>query len=154
MQAPAAPLARIALAQDACARFGRLHLRALGSSMLPTILPGDDLLFRALAAQETPQLGAIVLVQRGQRLFVHRLRARTEAGWITRGDSLAMDDPPVPDTAVLGVLAQHHRGNTSLHHSRSPQRRLRNHMTAQVAARVSPLRKALIRYPQLAQLCS
>ena len=33
MQAPAAPLARIALAQDACARFGRLHLRALGSSM-------------------------------------------------------------------------------------------------------------------------
>lgn len=146
-------LARVALALDACARFGRLQLRALGSSMLPTVLPGDVLTFHALTGPATPQPGQIVLVQRDDRLFVHRLRARTAAGWITRGDSLDMDDPPVADAALLGVLASHLRGDAALAHTRH-RRRLRNRLAAQVAARFSPVRKAFLHFPHLARLCS
>lgn len=85
----------------------RVHLRAYGTSMLPAIQPGDLLSFRSLRDDETPATGAIVLTRRDRRLFAHRLHARTSAGWITRGDSLDVDDPPIADTDLLGVLASH-----------------------------------------------
>jgi signal peptidase I len=88
-------------------RFGRAHLRVWGTSMIPTIWPGEILEIVHVDPQSL-QSGDIILFERSNRLFCHRLQevlADSELHFRTRGDSLDVDDPLVPAGAVLGRLA-------------------------------------------------
>ena len=55
-----------------------------------------------------------MLFSREGRLFAHRVvrkvRSRGECYWITRGDSLAQDDPPVSGEELLGRVTAVVRG--------------------------------------------
>jgi len=95
------------LAADLLERGERLSLRVRGSSMLPSLFPGDLLTFRRCAPAEIV-VGDIVLFLREDRCFVHRVAERMTVGGDsrirTRGDALPACDPPVGETELLGRL--------------------------------------------------
>jgi signal peptidase I len=100
---------RLELAAELLDRGERLSLRVHGSSMLPSLFPGDLLTFRRCAPSEIV-VGDIVLFLREDRCFVHRVAERMAVGGDsrlrTRGDALAACDPPVGENEVLGRLAR------------------------------------------------
>jgi len=109
---------------------GTVQLKAWGSSMLPSVWPGDLLTIQSAAHDEVVP-GDIVLVLRDHRFFVHRLLetrpVKDRLLWITRGDAMPQDDPPAAASELLGRVA----GITRASRSFVPSRR------------VSPLRFAL-----------
>ena len=90
---------------------GRLKLQVTGTSMLPTLWPGDILTLQSIAS-DPPRHGEIIFFQRepeGQ-FVIHRV-VETEPGLlITRGDSLADQDAPVSLGEVLGRVVEVQRG--------------------------------------------
>ena len=100
---------RLELAAELLERGERLSLRVNGSSMLPSLFPGDLLTFRRCARSEIV-VGDIVLFLREGRCFVHRVAERMAVGGDsrlrTRGDALTACDPPVGENEVLGRLSR------------------------------------------------
>src|SRR5213594_1624457 len=97
------------LAAEVLSLAGQVRLRVTGSSMLPSVWPGDILtVCRAEARQILP--GEIVLVARDGLLRAHRLIGKTERFLVTRGDSLLLNDPPVSDNELLGKVTSILRG--------------------------------------------
>src|SRR5579884_2713128 len=85
-----------------------VNMKALGSSMLPSIWPGDIVLI-ASAGSEQFEVGAIVVIRKSAGLLIHRLIAR--AAWLTsRGDAMPQADPPVRPGDVLGKVTKVYRG--------------------------------------------
>jgi signal peptidase I len=84
---------------------GSVSIAATGTSMLPGIWPGD-LLRIELAVPSAVTRGDIVVFERDDRLFIHRVqqvhRGAGEISWMTRGDSLTYSDPPFTGSALLG----------------------------------------------------
>jgi Peptidase S24-like len=102
---------KLDLAAEVLRSGGTIRLEALGTSMLPSIWPGDVLRIESKLGEETVP-GDIVLVARDQRFFIHRLVEKQDSLWITRGDSLPQNDDPVAESQVLGkVSAIHRRGD-------------------------------------------
>jgi len=99
--------ARLELTAELLQRGERMSLRVRGSSMLPSLFPGDLLTFRRCAPEEIV-VGDIVLFLREGRCFVHRVAERMAAGAAsrlrTRGDALPSCDAPLVETEVLGRL--------------------------------------------------
>jgi hypothetical protein len=95
---------------------GTVYLKALGTSMLPSVWPGDLLTIQSAKHDEVSP-GDIVLILRNSRFFVHRLveMRRNQDGllWITRGDALPRNDPPEASSELLGRVAGIRRGNRS-----------------------------------------
>ena len=98
------------LTEEIIRTFGEVRLRVFGTSMAPSILPGD-LVSIERAGLEDISPKEIVLYLRQGRLFVHRVVERKaaaaatgseEAHLITRGDRLRHDDPPVSSAELLG----------------------------------------------------
>lgn len=91
------------LAAETVRSFGSLRIRATGSSMLPSIRPGDVLQIRRCRPVEAGR-GDVVLFIRHSRLFAHRVVARVGAGLVTQGDALAAPDPSVRASELLGKV--------------------------------------------------
>jgi signal peptidase I len=96
------------LAEELLRKHGQMRFIAHGASMLPTLLPGDELLVqRASLAELVP--GDMVLFKQHARWFAHRVRLVEKNGkrpcLITRGDALGADDPPVFPEDLLGRIA-------------------------------------------------
>jgi signal peptidase len=94
-----------ALATSVLRQGGTIALKAWGTSMLPALWPGDVLtIVGALSTEIVP--GDIVLVLRNDRIFAHRLLGRHKdaslRAWITKGDAMSDNDPPAPESALLG----------------------------------------------------
>ena len=104
-----------------------VRVRVAGSSMVPALWPGDELLVRALALAE-PSRGDLLLFVRDGRLCTHRLVDRLDqagaARLITRGDAAPQCDPPVAPSEILGTVASITRGGREIPISSSPARRL------------------------------
>src|SRR5271157_1377561 len=83
---------KLDLAAQVLSSGGAIRLQALGTSMLPSIWPGDVLSIEHKPGEEIVP-GDIVLVARDGRFFIHRLIEKHNSGWITRGDSLPQPDP-------------------------------------------------------------
>lgn len=96
---------KLALAAEVLRSFGELTFVARGSSMLPTIFPGDILVVSREPAA-TVRCGHVVLVTRGGRFYAHRVVRKMNEGsrnvLITRGDALGDEDPAVPEYDLLG----------------------------------------------------
>lgn len=110
------------LAEDVIRTFGEARLRVFGTSMVPSILPGDVISVRRSAPVEISS-GEIILYAREGRMFVHRVVGRAggpdNALLITRGDSLRRSDPPVSSSELLGKVISIERGGRQLRTSSS-----------------------------------
>ncbi|MGH7880775.1 MAG: S24/S26 family peptidase, partial [Candidatus Binataceae bacterium] len=89
-------------------RAGReVKFRALGSSMIPAVWPGDVLTARPVNTA-FPRIGEIALTMSDRGLRAHRVVERRESGQpiviVTRGDALPASDPIGPASAVLGTI--------------------------------------------------
>jgi hypothetical protein len=81
-----------------------VRLRVHGESMLPTLWPGDVVEIESCSLEDV-QPGEIVLAQREDRLFLHRLVSRgTPNGFVMCGDSMPAPDPEYTSEALLGRL--------------------------------------------------
>jgi signal peptidase I len=93
------------LVRNAVHSMGRAQLRAMGTSMAPTIHPGD-LVTIEKAQLEGISPGEIVVFGRGGRLVTHRVVAKCgppgAAYLITRGDRARRNDPPVAEEEMIG----------------------------------------------------
>ena len=91
---------KLDLATEVLASFGRATLPVTGSSMFPSMQPGDILEIRR-ATCPVPT-GEVVVFLRQARLVVHRVVGQTGDLYITRGDRLRFPDAPVHAAAILG----------------------------------------------------
>jgi hypothetical protein len=102
---------------------GAVRLKARGTSMLPSVWPGDLLTIQSTAHDEIIP-GDIVLVMRDDRFLIHRLVDRQPEqdhfSWVTKGDAMPHNDPPVAASELLGRVASIHRA----HRSFAPGRRV------------------------------
>jgi signal peptidase I len=98
------------LAEEIVRTFGELRLRVFGTSMVPSILPGDLVYIHQAGLNEISS-GEVVLFLQNGRLFVHRVTDRKmavaaggaeELCLITRGDRQRQNDPPVSSSELLG----------------------------------------------------
>jgi signal peptidase I len=98
------------LAEEVVRAFGEVRLRVFGTSMVPSILPGDLVLIQRASLDEILP-GQVVLFLQKERLYVHRVVGRKvaatagrpgESCLITRGDRLRHEDPPVSSLELLG----------------------------------------------------
>jgi signal peptidase I len=98
------------LAEEVVRTFGEVRLRTSGTSMVPSILPGDLVSIHWASLQDI-STGEIVVFSQNGRLVVHRVVDRKVAAiadspeeWrlITRGDRLRHDDPPISSLELLG----------------------------------------------------
>lgn len=104
-----------ALAVELIRKFGFVRLPAIGTSMAPTIHPGDLLRVQRFNLGQI-STGDIVVYARQGRLIVHRvIMARTGSSYepylITRGDRLLRDDPRVLSSELLGLVTAVERGH-------------------------------------------
>jgi signal peptidase I len=107
------------LAGEVVRTFGEVRLRVFGTSMVPSILPGDLVSIHRASLQDISP-GEVVLFLRKGRLFVHRVVDRKvmaatdipeESCLITRGDRLRQNDPPVSSPELLGRVVSIERDN-------------------------------------------
>ncbi len=90
---------------------GSCRLRVSGTSMLPTLWPGETVLVEARPLAEI-EVGDIALYQRDRRLILHRVVSASPGSvLVTLGDSMPQVDPWVPTDCVLGVLTGVRRGD-------------------------------------------
>lgn len=108
--------AKLVLAAEMLRCRDTVQLKAWGTSMLPSVWPGDRLTIQSVAYDGVVP-GDIVLVLRDNRFFIHRLveKRRDEdcISWVTRGDAMPHDDPPAAAAELLGRVAGIRRGRRS-----------------------------------------
>ena len=107
--------------------FGAVRLRVFGTSMVPSVLPGDVIhVQRANLSEIAP--GEIVMYLRDERLFVHRVVGRTGEPdgprLITRGDRLTYNDPLVSSSELLGRVTSIQTYDGRWHREVRPAKRL------------------------------
>jgi hypothetical protein len=102
---PSKHAARLDLAAEVLHRFGEVRFVAQGSSMIPSIYPGDLVTVRSESIAGVC-CGEIVLFLLGGCFFVHRVTRkwleRDRVVFATRGDALSKEDPSVDGTQLLG----------------------------------------------------
>jgi signal peptidase I len=91
------------LTADVIRQFGEARLKVTGASMLPSVWPGDVITVRRKSAADLIP-GQIVLCYRDRKYLAHRLIAKRDQYFFTRGDSLSYDDPPFRENEVLGEV--------------------------------------------------
>jgi signal peptidase I len=97
---------------------GSVCFRVLGASMFPWIRSGDYVFVRR-SGFESASVGQVILFERNQRLFVHRVIrrladesiGRTSSLLIAKGDALDGNDAPVSEAEFLGRITRIHRGH-------------------------------------------
>lgn len=76
--------ARISLFIDLLNRLGEARFRATGSSMLPSVRPGDILTVHQCEMRDA-RVGDIALFTRDSRLFAHQVVAHSDGNLVTQG---------------------------------------------------------------------
>ena len=93
---------KIELTAETLRYSGSARVCVQGSSMLPSIRPGDEIELHS-TSMEKIKTGDVVAYRRGERLFVHRVAGVDPL--ITRGDTLPQADAPVSESEFLGRVA-------------------------------------------------
>ena len=93
------------LAAQVLKNSSMLRLRASGSSMLPSLWPGDILTIHPQSFEQW-RPGDIALYMRAGHFFIHRVITVSNSGdfLIVQGDLLPQPDPPVRSQQVLGKV--------------------------------------------------
>jgi hypothetical protein len=128
---PTAPLDD--LAAQSLRRGVTLRLRAHGDSMLPFLRGGDLVVIRPAVAAEV-RIGDVICYEPASGgLCLHRVIAREERGFVTRGDALAYVET-VPDAWLLGVVRAVERHGRVI-----PTAQWRGRILAVIAPAIAPL---------------
>jgi signal peptidase I len=102
------------MVEEVVRAFGKVRLRVFGTSMVPSLLPGDLISIQRADLCEILR-GEIVFFSQNGRLFVHRVVSRGSSldtpCLITRGDRLRHNDPPIFSSELLGRVVSVERGN-------------------------------------------
>lgn len=95
-----------AVISEAIGRGLSVRMRVTGMSMFPYIWPGEMITVRPLAHGEAPDIGAVLVVDRGPEVeyMAHRLVEREGSRIVTRGDSVIRTDSPHSLVDVVGVV--------------------------------------------------
>jgi hypothetical protein len=105
------------LVREVLKSSGRFRMVALGGSMAPAILHGQELLFEPATLREV-SVGDVALVYYASqsRYCIHRVVGRAGGVVLTKGDSLDVLDEPVGGADLLARLAAvvHRRGAVDL----------------------------------------
>jgi hypothetical protein len=81
--------------------------RVSGTSMLPTLKAGDEVVAERCARDSTLFLGDLLVIELPDAgLVVHRLLSKGRDAVRTRGDGSGVMDPPVPWKDVLGRVIE------------------------------------------------
>jgi signal peptidase len=108
---------KTALAADTLRAGDSIRVQVLGSSMLPSIWPGDVVSIDKVLVAEITR-GDIVVCERDDRFFVHRFLGKRESKdgirWETRGDSMPQNDPPFSEGQLLGRVSAIFRGGRAI----------------------------------------
>jgi Peptidase S24-like len=94
----------VTLARELLRSSSEFRFVAWGSSMVPSIFPGDTLIVRRGTPEEACH-GDVLLFVREGRFYAHRLVDKADEGGIrliARGDSLDTNDPPFAGHEMLG----------------------------------------------------
>jgi hypothetical protein len=106
-----------ALAEDLLRAAGEMRFIARGGSMLPAIIPGDELIVHRARLQDV-HAGDVVLFTQNGRWYAHRVReivaGTSSPSLITQGDALTEYDGPVFAQELLGRIAFLVRGGEQL----------------------------------------
>jgi hypothetical protein len=101
---------RAQLVREMLRTHGSVRLRVFGSSMLPTIWPGDVINIEACESSQL-QVNDVVFYFRRHIAVVHRIRSRFENSFVTQGDALSRPDDQIASGLVLGrVVAIERQG--------------------------------------------
>lgn len=96
---------KLRLAADILHARSPIQVRVFGTSMLPSIWPGDLLAIENCDASEI-RGGDIIRFMQAGRFVIHRVitvaNDSGNIGWITRGDSMTREDLPVSEKHFLG----------------------------------------------------
>ena len=114
-----------ALLEAVVSRGLPFRFRAKGSSMTPFIRDGDIVTVSPMK-DGPPRPGDVVAFARAgsQKLIVHRVVRRQEAGWLIKGDSCAVAEGPIPREQVLGRVTRVERGGRRVLVGMGPERML------------------------------
>lgn len=111
------------LVEEIVRNFGRACISVRGTSMTPTVQPGDILSIQHVDFQEI-SIGQIVLFSRDGRLITHRVVEKSASPQaprlITRGDRVAKNDYPVSPDELLGRVKFIERGGRRFHPANHP----------------------------------
>src|SRR3989344_1111546 len=88
-------------------------IRAEGTSMLPTLIPGDIVNLRKTGIEKV-KVNDIVLVFKKNRFFVHRLIHKRGKTIVTRGDHNLSSDGQFRERNLLGKVVGVKRGNNRI----------------------------------------
>ncbi len=121
----AAPAEKQHLLAEVLRARGSARLRVTGTSMLPTIWPGDVAVLERVATTDL-RVGDVILFQQDSRLFLHRIIAAAAGDeFATRGDAMPQADPMVrPQQILARVSAIERRGRLIRHFELSPWRKM------------------------------
>jgi signal peptidase I len=95
---------------------GTVRLRVRGSSMLPSLWPGDVLIIEGQSCNKAVA-GDIVLVLSDRRPLIHRIKEKHQhrnrrLQWVTQGDAVPECDPAVEESELVGrvsMIERNHR---------------------------------------------
>lgn len=102
MTATTAPGAEVEIRRKLDER-GWAVVRITGTSMEPTLVPGDTV---RLVAHDDLRVGDVVTFALGDFLFTHRIAKLSAASVVCQGDNRLYRDPPVPRSHVLGKVVE------------------------------------------------
>ena len=139
---------KCALAGAALRASGSLRLRVTGSSMIPSIWPGEVIAIRHCGMEQV-RVGDIGVFLRYGRIFAHRV-VSAQPVLITQGDAVPAPDPPVTTDEFLGKVTSIERRGKRI----SPSGRLSmaGRMIAAVAGRSARANRILQRVHALRPL--
>jgi hypothetical protein len=104
VQVPANNRLKSEMASETLRAGRRLHLRAIGWSMLPTIWPGDVLVVEN-AASQNPGRGDIMLFRCGDRLVAHRVvKSDASGSVVVQGDAVSQPDAALGHSDLMGKV--------------------------------------------------
>ena len=110
------------LTEEVVRTIGEVRLRVMGTSMVPSILPGDFVTIQRASPKEISR-GEVVLFLRNGLLIIHRVMDQHiaaggeragEPRLITRGDRVLRNDPPVSSHELLGRVVSIERGSRKM----------------------------------------
>ena len=91
--------------RDLLLASGKLRVRTVGRSMIPTIRPGDEIAVEPVPI-EALQPADLILFQGGMELVCHRLVAVSGGALLTRGDAGLSDGERIAPHQVLGKVVE------------------------------------------------
>lgn len=147
--AQAAQQIKLELAAEILGSGGSISVRALGTSMIPSIWPGDLLMIDSISPQQIVT-GDVILFRQQSRFYIHRIVCTDTSGcsisWITRGDALLEEDPPVRPSELLGRVVAIERNGRRIQPTRQSRR---NYVVSSLLARWDAFHNLALRIHRL-----